>query len=267
MNIYPFKDYRAYIKAQIQAHKEIRGYQGKLADVAKCQKPYFSNVLSGKVNLSAEQAMRLTLFWQLLGTEADYFLELVNLERTDFQPLKARIKNHLSGLRAASENLSKRIPQNLKIDAENSVTYYSSWVWSAIHILAGVTGYHTVPAIAERLHLSPKLVQSYLSKLEEMGLVKCNGEKWATVSGYLHLSKDSSLNSLHHLNWRQRAVIDSQLPSSDGVHFTCVQSHSHSDFLKLKDLLLEYIDKHSAIIAPSENEELTSVCIDFFKVT
>lgn len=267
MNIYHYSSYRAYIQAQIKAHKEIRGYQGKMADVAKCQKPYFSTVLSGKVNLSPEQAMRLTLFWQLSGAETDYFVELVNLERTDFPPLKARIKSHLSELKAGAENLSKRIPQNLKIASEHTSTYYSSWLWGAIHIIAGVTGYHTVPAISERLNLSPKLVQSYLSKLEEMKLVKCSGDKWDTMPGYLHLAKDSNLNSLHHLNWRQRAVIDSQLPSADSIHFTCVQSHSHSDFFKLKDLLLEYIDKHRAIIGPSENEEMTSVCIDFFKVT
>jgi hypothetical protein len=56
MNVFHFGTYRAFIKDRIQAFSESRGYQGQLADIAQCQKSYFSNVLSGKVNLSAEQA-------------------------------------------------------------------------------------------------------------------------------------------------------------------------------------------------------------------
>jgi hypothetical protein len=61
-------------------------------------------------------------------------------------------------------------------------------------------------------------------------------------------------------------VLDSQLHGTDALHYTVVQSHSIDDFETLKSIWLEAIDKARAVMKRSADEEVTAVCLDFFRV-
>jgi hypothetical protein len=120
--------------------------------------------------------------------------------------------------------------------------------------------------IADRLGLSELFIRQTLEILEKFNLVKKKGDSWLLNSGSIHLPKTSPLNSVQHGNWRNRAVLKSQDTSDDGLHFTVVQTLSHEDFEKVKDLLLKTIDQYRKIAKPSTPEELICFACDFFRV-
>lgn len=259
-------DYVEVIKTQINRNSMVRGYQGRLAQAAQCQTSYLSRVLRDQAQLSPEQAIRLAEFWGFTEDETEYFLELVNLGRTNFPPLVRRIKARLAKLQAAHTNLSSRINESKIIEDERSGLYYSSWHYMAIHILVGISSFQTVEAIATRLNVPASIVRDSLTYLSDLGLVTTNGRKWLIKPTHLHLPSTSAFTSINHSNWRQRATLDSQIRSSDGLHYTVIQSHSEKDFQKIRTIWLEAIEKARQVMKPSANEELTCICLDYFRV-
>ena len=266
MNLLSCQEYRKYIRSELEKHTGIRGYQGTLAKSAGCQNSYFSRVLSGKANLNAEQAMRLALYWKLSEPYTDYWNTLVSLGRTDFPPLRQRLKAKLDSIRDESQNLKNRIQEATSLEIRHGPKYYSAWYWSAIHIVVGIPGYQTAHTVADRLGLPFKLVEHCLVELREMNLVVCEHGLWKALPTHIHLPKDSPYTSINHSNWRSKAVLSAQLPGSDDMHYTCVQSHTHADFTRIKDVFLESLDRARGIIKPSNREELSCTCIDFFRV-
>ena len=113
-----FQEYKAVIRAMISSQSAVRGYQGRMAEAVGCPKSYFSQVLNSKAHLNQEQAMRLCLFWSLNEIETEYFLELLNLAKTNFPPLIARIKKRLQSLKAQAENLAERFVNAHFLDGE-----------------------------------------------------------------------------------------------------------------------------------------------------
>jgi uncharacterized protein (TIGR02147 family) len=265
-NIFSFSDYKAFIRHLTRIHKPARGYQGQMANAAGCPRSYFSRVLNSKAHLSSEQALKLADFWSLPDTESEYFLELLAMAKTDFPPLIKRIKKRLEKLRLEVANLSTRFKETTMLDRDKERVYYGAWFWSAIHLLVGISGFQTIETISQRLNLPPTTVKETLSKLELMGLVKWDGKKWTRAPAHSHLSKDSPMIGIHHLNWRQRAIENSFAPGRDELHYTLVQTHSQEDLERIKQTLLSSIDKCREIMLPSANEELTCLCLDFFRV-
>lgn len=269
MNSFLFNslDYKAFIKHQSSANKDKRGYQGQMAHAAGIPRSYFSRVLNSKAHLNGEQAIRLTAFWSFSELETEYFLELVTLGRTEFPPLIKRTKKRLQALKLQVENISKRFSNINALDQEKAILYYSTWHPLAIHVLVGIPGFETVETIARHLKLSPALVTETLAKLEGLGLVQANGRTWKRAPGHLHLSKDSPLISVHHSHWHYKAIQALQDPTDDdSLHYTLLQSHSHEDFYRIKQIILSTIDESRKIMLPSPPQEMTCLCFNFFRV-
>ena len=268
MTIFNHLDYKEVILKYIDANATVRGYQRQLAEAAKCQKSYFSHMLHNeKTHLNQEQMLRLAMFWNLSTLETDYFLELLGLAKTTFEPLRRRIKGRLQSLKGATENLSQRYAEAVGLlPANHEATYYSSWVWSAVHMLVGLDEYQTPETISARLQIPVATVRSSLLALQGMGLIRLERQRWKIKPGHMHLPRESPLTATNHMNWRHRAVLDSQSPTSEGLHYTVVHSHSVKDLEKIKDLLLKTIDTTREAIKKSADEEVTCLCIDLFRL-
>ena len=209
--------------------------------------------------------MGLTAFWSFTADETDWFLDLVNFARAETEPLKRKIRERLKEMRARRENLAEKFKKPRITASEKESLYYSSWHWSALHIITSIPAYRKVEAISERLNFSKDFVRECLKKLEMMGLVKSVGSEWRVISGGLYIPRESFLSANHHSNWRGRAGLDARRIPNDSIHYTDVVSHSFNDFEKIKDLLLAVIDQTRKIVKPSKEEEGSCLCIDFFR--
>lgn len=266
MSLFNLMDYKTFILEQIEKNSAERGYQKRLASAAKCHASYLSHVLHSDHHLHPDQAMGLCLFWSLSSEETDWFLELVNLARTQSAPLRRRIEQRLKSLKEKQENLSEKFQKpRITRTAEESL-YYSSWHWSALHIITSIPTYRKIEIIADRLQLPKELVSHCLVKLEQMGLVKKAGSEWKIVPGGLFIPKEAFLSHNHHANWRHRALLDAQNASHDGIHYTYVASHSSNDSEGIKSVLLEAIERTGKIVRASPEEEISCVCLDWFRL-
>ncbi|RZA13814.1 MAG: hypothetical protein EOP10_29155, partial [Proteobacteria bacterium] len=98
MAVWIFNSYREIILEKIRDNKSIRGYQSLMATAALCHSSFFSHVLKGESQLTPDQASGLCDFWNLTRNETEYFLTLVNYERSNSDSLKSKLKLRLDEL-------------------------------------------------------------------------------------------------------------------------------------------------------------------------
>lgn len=266
MNIFECRDYKDFLRAQIKANKERRGYRSELAEAAGCQLSFLSQVLHSHVHLTPDHAAGLASFWRFDLNEQDYFLELVGFARAGSKSLKAILLKRLEMIRTRHENLAKRYQKKDPINPEHQALYYSSWHLAAVHVLLTIPTFNTVDVIAKRLGLSPVVIQEALEQLAKIGLAKKQGMRWQPTQSDIHLPNESALTSMNHSNWRSRAVLDSYRRESGSVHYTAVHSLSKSDVEKIKEMVLVFLDQTRAVVRPSKEEELACLVLDWFIV-
>ncbi len=264
--IFEFDTYIEFLKAKMKENSENWGLITKMAAAAGCQRSQLSRAVNEQVLLTLEQADGLCDFWNLSEIESDYFILLVELARAGSKRLKQRFLRKLKKIRNEQEDLSQRLNQASLGANEKEVVYYSAWYWSAIHILVSIPQFRTTTAIAARLSLPISLVQYCLENLERFELISKEGAGWSFSSQTIHLPRRSPLIGIHHNNWRSRAMLASQNPLDDGIHYTVVQSVSMADYEKIKHQLLATIDEYTKIAGPSREEELICFSCDTFRV-
>jgi uncharacterized protein (TIGR02147 family) len=265
LSVFAFQDYRSFLHSSIQAQPEQWGLIAKMAKAANCQRPYLSKVLKGDAHLTPAQGYGLTQFWKMTSDETDYFMSLLEAERAGSPRYREYILRKAQTLKKSHEDLAKRVKRESAVIENEQIDYYSSWHWVAIHVLVSIPEYQTIEAICRRLSLAPHLVEYVLRRLETLGFVRRESEKWRFVSHDRHIPRGSPLVAFHHSNWRHRAILDAQDPNNDSVHFTVVQSLSRSDYEQVKQLVLDFIEKASKIAGPSKKEEMMCLSCDLFK--
>ena len=262
--MFDYDDYKVYIRSVISAENN-RGYGKRLAEAAGCQRSYLSSVLHSHNHLTPDHALGLAHFWKMGPKEEDYFLLLVDHERSSTPSLRKRIQRKLAALRSESENLSKRLDRPSLSSFPEESLYYSSWIWSALHIMVSVPSLRTSQALAQKIGLPEAYILECLSALEKMNLVKRTKNIWAHGSTNIHIARDSPLVALNHNNWRQRAVLSAQT-RSQGVHFTTVTALNLEARQKIKSLILKLVDDFSTIAGPAPSEEVFCMNLDFFEI-
>ena len=264
-NIFLFNDYKKFVQTIIDENDFVYGYKSKLAQAAGCQKSFFSQVLNSHIQFTPEHAIGLCVFWKFSALEREYFLNLVQFQRSGSPELQKFHAQKLKELKKSHENLSKRYEQE-PLPESVAITYYSSWHYSAVHMLTMVPGFENISGIAKRLNLNPQLVKDILIKLKALDLVKFENNKWSPTKTLLHVPKESNIHSLYHHIWRAKAVEDSLKQDPNSIHYTSIYTLSKEDALKLKELVLEFIDRSRAIVEPSKEEDLVCFNMDYFVV-
>lgn len=266
LNINQFTDYKDYLFDLIDKNQQITGYRTLLADAAKCQKSYLSQVLNGSQHLSLEQGIGICLFLQLPPLEQEYFLTMIQLARAGNVLLEQYHQKKLKDLKTEMEKFSRPFkPENITTEEKASL-YYSSWHLSAIHILLTIPGFNTTKKISHHLNVSSDLVDHYLEKLKHIGFAYFDGEQWKSTQQYLHVPKESSLVTLHHANWRHKAIENSARKNAHDIHYTAVYSLSRKDVEAIRQTLLTTIEDILQRVARSPEEKLVAMACDFFEV-
>ena len=264
--IWKFKDYKPFLNSLIEASSQRRGAISRLARSIGCQPSYLSQVLHSHVHLTPDQAYLTTTFFSLGEDECEYFLALVDFARAASPEFKKKLTNKMNDLRSRNQEIGQKLKRKSLENFQDQNLYYSSWIWGALHVLVAVPEYQTIDAISKRLNLSSEVLLPILQKLESFGFIKNENGKWTYVGGEVHLPRQSPLISLHHNNWRQRAILDSQKNSDEGIHFSGAYVLAKKDVEKIKELVQGLITAANAVAGPSESEELVCLNCDFFIV-
>ncbi|MGZ3705069.1 MAG: TIGR02147 family protein [Bdellovibrionota bacterium] len=263
--LFQFLDYKPYLKAWI-ASQPVGGYgmRGKMAEAIGCQTAFISQVLNGGSHLSLEQAERLN---GLLGhnkAERAFFLLLVQHTRAGSEPLRRHFRELIQEAVDRQSNLKERLRATKELSPEDHATYFSSWIFAAVHASLSIPPFQTKGSIAKSLGLPLDRVSEVLEFLVERGLVTQKGDRFSMGSVHIHFGKDTSLIAKHHLNWRLQAMHHLDSPAKNDLHYSSVVAIAREDAARLSAQLADALAATRKIVEPSQEEALYSICLDFF---
>ena len=267
MSIFEIEKYRDLIGHQIKTAGNPRGYKGLLAAAAQCQSSHISQVMHGTIHLTIEQAHGIARFWNFDEEATEYFIALVQRERSTNQEFTAFLTTKIQRLRTKKQKLSDSVQsKKVVLDASQS-RYYASWLYPSIHMLATIPEFRNVKAIARKLGLDEKTVEKTVTDMESMGLLKRDGSALTAVIQNIHVDSDSPANISYHNIWRNLANQRMQLsPPGKNVHFTTLYSMSSADAKRLKEMVLGFIHSTREVVLPSPEETVMYFGCDLFEL-
>lgn len=268
MNIFDFTDYRRFVADRIKSMPgRGRGQFLKIANALGMHTSSISQIFKGHKNLTLEQGASLAEYLELTELEADYFLTLIEYERSGNRSLKKIIENRIKKLKEKANQLSNRLPPSKVITEDEQTRFYSDWFYSAIRLSTDIPGFQTVDDLSRKFSLSRVLVDEVLKFLVQAGLcVETSGE-FKLGSKRTHLDVTSPLVSRHHTNWRLKAIEKSSRIGTDNeLQFSSPMTLSNADAKKVRKELQDYIQSIVKISFDSPSEELFCLNMDWFKV-
>lgn len=266
-NIYQFKSYKEYVNSLLDsAPTGSRGQRRKLADAIKSQVSHITNVLSGPAHFSPEQCEAVAKYFGLGFEETEYLLLLVQENRAGTKSLRDLYNKILAERRTANNRLKLTLAIHDQLTESQQTTYYSSWHYSAIHVLLSIPGFNTREAIANRLLLPMATVDGVLQCLLEAGLCERSGVQFRQLRPLLHLDRSSPHILRHHTNWRLHAIHTPHMNSTDSLRYSGIVSLSKDELQKVKNILNDSLSKAMDLIKKSPEEELAAINLDFYRV-
>lgn len=266
MRIYEASSYRQFIKFFID-HGPIKG-RGALAKIAvhlNVHSTLVSLILSGKRELTLEQACELVELMDLTEEEGNYFFLLVERERAGTHKLKKRIQNQLDKIKNEQSSVAAKLPQKKVLTEKDQAQFYSHWLYSGIRLFCtlGEKG-KTPEEIADYFKISRAKTISTLNFLEQAGLVAHSKGRYKMGERRTYVGPGSPFLLKHHTNWRLKSLQKMSDISSEELMVTSPFSISRKDFARIKELLLDFISESSKVIQKTDPEDLACFNLDLF---
>lgn len=266
-SIFEFSNYKLYLKEKLDyLGKKERGYKQVTAEFIGCQASYLSQILTGKPDLTLEQAYRLNTRLLHDKMESKFFLLLVESARAGSIELKKYFTEQMGEVLASRHDLKKRLKETDQISQENMDRYYSSWLYTALHMALALPDMQEPSALAQRFNIPVEMAAGIVEFLEGSGLVeKVNGQ-YVFTKMRIHLDRNSNFIQRHHINWRSQSLQSVEKNFKEDMHYSTLFAIQKKDFDLIKDLFLKAINSASEIILPSNPEEVYAITVDLFRV-
>ena len=267
MQIYDYQEYKIYLKARLAAdHDKIKGVKNKLSSFIGCQPSYLSQTLNGKPHLTLEQGLKLNEFFGHTKEESMYFLFMLEADRAGTQELYHFFQERMAEIKQARLNLKKRLKDTADLPSEDQHRYYSTWYYSAVHVILSIPDYQSPLKISEQLNIPLNLVNEAIDFLRQIGLIQWKKTQWVLTNKNYFLGRGSEFIQRHHINWRSQALqsVEKNLP--EDMHYSNVFAISESDFLRIKEVLAQAIEQTRKIVGPSKEEALYAMTLDVFSL-
>lgn len=264
MDLFIFNNYRDLINHWIEIKGE-RGSKSLLAKAAGCSPSWFTRVLSGEVQITPDQAFGVSQLLHFNEIEVDYFLNLVELERSATPELKKRIQKKNDFLKKQSRLLKTSIKTDSAVTEDNAIKYYSTWVYAAIHVACMIKA-QSPEDLVGILNLKLSFIKKILNELYVMGLIKPEMNLYVSTSKNVHLPSEHEYEKNSHMIWRNRCIQFFQEGHDEGLHYSGIHCLAKKDIEKIHLLLKEAILKTRDLIAESPSENLAVFCLDWYAI-
>lgn len=266
MQLYSFTHYRAVLDEIIQKSTKI-GQKSRIAEAMGCHPSYITKVLTNKADLSLEQGLNLCRFLEFSELETDYFLLLINLERSGTQTLKVYFEEKRREHSKKLLQIVEHMPKNTTEIADKDVAiYYSHWSYAAIHVLVSLPEYATSQAIAEYLGLSVDAVEDALNFLQSTKLIKFEKDAWHHDKRSIHLVKNSPFIKQHHQTWRNKGLQNIDRGHPQDFHYSGVFTIAASDLVEINGKILKLLAEIGNSVMTTTPEKCVTLNIDFFEL-
>jgi uncharacterized protein (TIGR02147 family) len=265
-SVFEFLSYIPYLRSRAGGEGTRSGVKSAMAKSLGCQPTYVSQVMHGKAHLSLEQGEVLNEFFSHSKEEAFFFLLLIQKDRSGTKRLKDFFQEQIDEVLQKRLVLTKRLGSKETLSEVHQSTYYSSWIFAAVHIALTIPELRTREALANHFNLPLRKITEALTFLQSAGLVKASGGEFEVTTAQIRLGNDSKNILKHHTNWRLQAAESLDREQITDLHYSGVVSLSAADVLKVKNMLLETVKESQDLIKDSKEEELFAISMDFFSL-
>lgn len=265
MSIFDYSNYRLFLKNRIKGlQKSGRGIKTKLADHLNINSTMISQILSGEKDFTVEQAVLVTNFFGFQKLEREYFILLVQADRAGNHETKKYFLEKKDQIKKESLKLSNRIDSSKSLtDLERSI-FYSSKIYSSVHLFTSIGRGKNLVEIMERFNLKRTRALEIISFLISAGLILDSNGIYSMDAKSTHIEKGSPFLLNHHTNWRVAAVDKAERLTEQEMMYTGNFSISKKDFLKIREELVSTIQRVIEVVKESPAEEMANLNIDLF---
>jgi len=270
MHVYEAPDYRSWVRHCLEHGTQARPRSTKksLADHLRVHATFVSHVVADKADFSSEQAVRFCDFYGLDPAATDFFVDLLGRDRAGDQATRELFDTRLDRQRRAWLTLQNRLKEEDRLSGDDQRRYFESCVLQLVHLCCMLPGRNTLAAVTKALGLPEARVESALRTLVGMGLLAEAKGVYETRFKRIHLDKTSPTFKTCHGNWRVKIAADvSMHQDPTGVHYTSAMTISRDAAEKLRQTVLEHIEKARATSVDSAPEEIYVLALDFYQVT
>lgn len=264
--VFDFDDYKSYLENKLGKKGKRTGLRKRLAEFIGVHTTFISQVLLGKAELSLEQAELTNVFLEHTDEEGEFFLLLVLFERAGNKKLKDRFAKQIQNKRQARLNIQNRVNDDMKVSDKDRLRFYSSPMYAAIHVLVSIPRFQNVEALRSALQIPRVQVQEMLEFLLSIGMIKQSGDKIVHGPSHVHLGQDSELILNYHKNWRHHCISKLNFKKADDLHYSACLSLSKKDVQRIKESILDNLEKNVEIIGSSKEEEAYVYSFDFYSL-
>lgn len=267
MNLFECLDYKEYVRVQLKNRpKKGHGQFLKLAEFLSVHTSFISQVFKGDKDISFEQASRVAEYLGLNQLETDYFVTLVQYQRSGNTQLKQLNERRLKELSNRSKNLTERFGEFHELDERDKAMFYSSWCYMGVQLITSIKEYNTPEAIAEYFDLPIKLVRDILYFLAETGLCVEEDGVYKIGPSHTHIEASHPLVSRHHLNWRHKAQERIPKIKEGEMVYTCPMTLPENKISVVRELLVQAMQKIDKEIEEGEEEVMACLNIDWVRI-
>ena len=271
IDIFLYKSPSIFIKAYLNSltGKEKRGAHQALADSLRIFPSYLSLILKNERQLNLDQGVLLADALKLKKAERRYLYRMIELERAQGQKLKAEIEAEMNEIAATEHQISARVERDQTgLTLEEATQFFSSWKFSAVHLLAAISSNLSPSYIAKKMKLSSQESRDIYNFLMTTELWKKSEKKVEIGPSFIHLDHQSKLLNHHHMNWRLKAIEEHPSMEKDKelAYSLCV-ALSKEDALKIRSELLKSIANLRKIADPSPSEVVYNLNFDWINLT
>ncbi len=266
-DVFNFNDYKKYLASRLPTKGDQRGSRSKLAITLGCKTTFISRVFSGLADFSLEHGIKINDFLEHTYDESHFFLLLLQKARSGSRDLTLYFEKQIQHILDERAEIAKNIQTSkTNFNIEDQQQYYSSWIYSAIHILVMIPEFQTKQSIADYLKIPLNSVTEPINLLLRSGLIKEEKGRYIIGSNRLHLPKNSPLVYRHHINWHLKALQAIDRKSDEDSFYTGIISISKLDAKIIRQKMIEFITSLEPIIQPSKEEAAHCMVLDWFKL-
>ena len=221
--------------------------------------------MSGLRDFNQEQTYTLSVYLAHTDLEMDYFSLLVQLQRAGTVDLKKHLERKLESLITEALQLSKRISHEKKLSDQQRAVFYSSWIYSAVHLFTSIKEKGiTLEEISLRFNLSKQKTVDIIQFLLSTGLCTEDSGRYSMGVQSTFVERGSPYLLKHHSNWRVKAIQKSESISENELMYSGQFSLSKKDFEALRERLAKFLQEANLIVKESNAEDLACLNIDWF---
>jgi hypothetical protein len=266
--IFEFNNHYSYLRYRLEEGVSKRGIKAQFSHFLRIQPAFLSQVLARKYALSLEQACLGAEFFDLASDETEFLLLLVSLDRAGTPALRKHFQRQIDLILKKRKQVIERLGKaSFEISEEAKGIYYSSWVYSGIHVGCTIPRLRSRKAIADYLELPLPLAGKVLDFLVENFFLAKSEDAYLPTAAWARLDKESPHIIKHHTSWRQKAIQNFEVQTDEDLHYSGVFSMDERTAVRIKDRFLDFLKDQLKEIKNAKEEDLFSVGVDCFRIS